>query len=76
MPREVIEYRAVGVDNGENGEVYRDEGAWTIQRESAELELAELRRLSSKIPFDDVFLERRVTTYGEPERVKEGAGNE
>ncbi len=64
MPREVIEYRAVGVDSSES-----DETKWTT-RDWAEKGVEDF--LDADPPFDEVFLERRTVVYGEPERVKEG----
>lgn len=65
MPCEVIEYRAVGLDGSGS-----DETEWTT------LEWAEKwveAFLDADPPFEEVFLERRTVTYGEPERVKEGS---
>lgn len=71
MPREVIEYRAVGVDL-QDGEEYREAEGWTEDRGQAERDLAEMRAYQAMLSFDETYLERRVTVFGEPERVKEG----
>lgn len=71
--REVIEYRAVGVDSDGGGE-----SAWTPDKAKAETWLATFRSYSDDpdIAFDDTFLERRRVVFGEPERVvEENDGN-
>lgn len=69
MPREVIEYRAVGVDYFEDGRESRDECGWHCNRAHAEADLE--RMLSAPLPYDELYIERRGTVYWEPERVKE-----
>lgn len=67
--REVIEYRAVGVD-GDGNLVF---GQWTTTSLYAAAELAAMH--SPRRPAHRATrLERRTVTYGEPERVSEREG--